>query len=158
MTDVEKLQWLFDREQIRETVYRYPVAVDAHDWKLFRSIFTDEVDILLSVAARADRPHQTVNADKFTRATSKIMTTSFQVTQHFLTDYQIAINDNEATCFCYVQARHLPPTDRPGQQIWDIGGHYTFHLKRTGYGRKIAKYAAIITWEINRPRDLTIDL
>jgi hypothetical protein len=26
MTDAERLQWLVDREQIRETVYRYPVA------------------------------------------------------------------------------------------------------------------------------------
>jgi len=36
MTDAERLQWLVDREQIRETVYRYPVAVDSRDWKLFR--------------------------------------------------------------------------------------------------------------------------
>jgi SnoaL-like domain len=134
------------------------VAVDAHDWKLFRSIFTDEVEILLSVAARADRPHQVVNADKFTRATSKIMTASFQITQHFLSDYHIEVDGNDATCLCYVQARHIPPKDKPGQEIWDIGGYYTFQLKRTGDGWKIRKYTGIITWEINRPRDLTIDL
>jgi hypothetical protein len=158
MTDAEKLQWLLDREQIKETVCRYPVAVDSHDWQLFRSIFTDEVAVLLSVAARADRPHQIVDADKFTRATSKIMTGSFLVTQHFLTAYHIEVNGDEATCFCYVQARHLPPKDKPEQQIWDIGGHYTFHLKRIGDCWKIPKYTAIITWETNRPRDLTIDL
>jgi hypothetical protein len=158
MTDAEKIQWLFDREQIKETVYRYPVAVDSHDWNLFRSIFTDEVGILLSSAARADRPHQIVDAARFTRATSKIMTRNFQVTQHFLTDYHIEVDGTDATCFCYVQARHLPPKDKPEQQIWDIGGHYTFHLKRESESWKICKYSAIIDWEINRPADLTIDL
>jgi hypothetical protein len=158
MTDAEKLQWLFDREQIRETVYRYPVSVDRRDWKLFRSIFTDEIEILLSTAARADRPHQIVNADKFTRATSKIMTSSFQITQHFLSDYQIEVSGNDSICFCYVQARHLPPKDKPEQQIWDIGGYYNFHLERTNDDWKIRKYTAIITWETNRPHDLTIDL
>jgi hypothetical protein len=42
MTDAEKLQWLFDREQIKETVI--PDSVDAHDWKLYRSIFIDKIE------------------------------------------------------------------------------------------------------------------
>jgi hypothetical protein len=41
-------------------LYTLPDSVDAHDWKLYRSIFTDKIEILLSVGARADRPHQIV--------------------------------------------------------------------------------------------------
>jgi hypothetical protein len=28
MTDSEKIQWLVDREHIKETIYRYPVGID----------------------------------------------------------------------------------------------------------------------------------
>src|SRR5215510_6222239 len=73
MTDAERLQWLVDREQIKETVYRYPVAVDSRDWQLFRSLFTDEVDLLLTTAVRPGRPRQIVNADTFTKGVDKVI-------------------------------------------------------------------------------------
>lgn len=157
MTDAEKLQWLIDRERIKETVYLYPVSIDAHDWKLFRSIFTDQIDVLLTDAARADRARQTIDADKFTKMVESVIT-SFRLTQHFLTDYHIEVKGDEATCFCYMQARHFPPKDKPEQRIWDMGGHYTYHLRRTADGWKIPKYTLIMTWETDRPRDLKIDL
>jgi SnoaL-like domain len=47
MTDQEKLQMLFDRVQIGEAIHRYPVSIDSRDWKLFRSIFTDEIQVYL---------------------------------------------------------------------------------------------------------------
>jgi hypothetical protein len=158
MTDGEKLQWLMDREQIKETIYRYPVGIDTHDLKLFRSIFTDKIDILLSVASRADRPRQIVSADSFTRSADRLIAQVFAVTQHSLTNYEIDVRGDDATSLCYMQARHFPPKDRPTQPIWDVGGYYNFHLKRTAEGWKIAKYTLIITWETNRPPDLKMDL
>ena len=157
MADAEKLHWLFDREQIREAVYLYPVSIDTHNWQLFRSIFTDQIDVLLTDAARADRPRQIVDADKFTNMVDSVIS-SFRITQHFLTDYHIEVKGDDATCFCYMQARHFPPSNKPQQQIWDMGGHYTYHLKRTPDGWKIPKYTLIMTWETNRPPDLKIDL
>jgi SnoaL-like domain len=44
-SDAEQLQWLVDRELIVETVYLYATAVDDRDWELYRSIFTDVVDV-----------------------------------------------------------------------------------------------------------------
>lgn len=157
MTDSEKLQFLFDRAQISETVHRYPVTVDARDWKGFRAIFTDEIDVLLSTARQADRPRQIVNADKFTEGVERVIT-GFQVTQHFLTDYKIEVRGDDATCLSYMYARHFPPKDKPAQGIWDIGGYYNYHLKRIGDGWKIPKYTLIVTWETNRPHELKIDL
>ena len=157
MADAEKLHWLFDREQIREAVYLYPVSIDTHNWQLFRSIFTDQIDVLLTDAARADRPRQIVDADKFTNMVDSVIS-SFRITQHFLTDYHIEVKGDDATCFCYMQARHFPPSNKPQQLIWDMGGHYTYHLKRTPDGWKIPKYTLIMTWETNRPSDLKIDL
>ena len=157
MTDTEKVRLLFDREQIRETVYNYPVSIDTRDWKLFRSIFTDEIEIFLGVAARSNRPLQWVKADDFTQTVTAVIT-SFSVTQHMLSDYHIEVKGDEASCLCYMYARHFPPQDRPAQAIWDLGGHYIYHLKREGDGWKIPKYKLIVTWETNRPTDLKIDL
>ena len=65
MTDSEKLQLLIDRAHIGELIHRYPVSIDARDWKLFRSIFTDEIQVYLGPPI--DQPKlRTVSADKFT--------------------------------------------------------------------------------------------
>ncbi len=159
MTNSEKLQWLADREEIKETIYRYPAGIDTHDWKLFRSIFTDKIDILLSMAERAaGRPRQIVSADSFTRSADRLIAQVFAVTQHFLTIYKIDVRGNDATSLCYMQAHHIPPKDRPTQPIWDVGGYYDFYLRRTAEGWKIWKYTLIVTWETNRPPDLKMDL
>lgn len=156
MTQAEKIQWLVDREQIRETVSRYPISIDSRNWKLFRSIFSDEIDILLTVASGADRPYQRVTADRFTASVTRVIA-SFSATQHFLTDYRIEVEDDTATCLSYMYARHMPPKEKPSQPIWDLGGYYEYHLRRFGEEWKIARYALIVTWEINRPSDPKID-
>jgi hypothetical protein len=157
MTDAERVRHLFDREQIRETVYRYPVSIDQHDWHQFRSIFADNIEVLLAMASRANRPYQRVDADRFTEMVKSVIE-SFAATQHFLNDYRIEINGDEALCHCYMYARHMPPPNKPSQAIWDIGGYYEFNLRRAGEGWKIPKYKLVGTWETNRPTDLKIDL
>jgi len=157
MTDLEKLDYLMARAEVSEAVSHYPTTIDTRDWKAFRAIFTEEIDILLTMAARADRPRQTVGADAFTDAVEKVIT-SFSITQHFLTDYRIQVKGDVATCLSYMYARHMPPADRPSQAIWDVGGFYEFELRRTAAGWKVPKYTLILTWETNRPHDLAIDL
>jgi hypothetical protein len=147
MTDSEILQFLFERAAIGEVVHRYPVSVDARDWKLFRSIFTDQIQVYLGPPA--DKPNlRTVSADKFTEQVSGVIT-RFDVTQHFLTDYHCEINGNKAMWVSYMQARHF----KQGQPVWDMGGYYTYHLVRSVEGWKIPKYTLTITWEENRPAD-----
>ena len=157
MTDSQKIQLLFDRHQISEAISRYPVSIDSRDWKLFRSIFTDEIEVFLGMATRTDRSLRRVKADDFTKVVTEVIT-SFSVTQHFLTEYHIEVNGDDAVCVNYMQARHFPPQDRPAQPIWDLGGYSTYHLRRTGEGWIIPKYTLLITWETNRPADLKIDL
>jgi hypothetical protein len=157
MTDAEKIQLLLDREQIRETVANYPISIDSRDWKLFRSIFTDEIDVLLTMAAKADRPRQRISADQFTKYVVEVIE-KFSVTQHFLTHYHIDVKGDAATCLSYMYARHFRAKDRPAHSIWDIGGYYEYHLQRAGDGWKIPKYSLIVTWETNRPSDIKIDL
>lgn len=157
MTDLEKLDYLIARAEVSDAVSRYPITIDTRDWEGFRAIFTDQIDILLTMAARRDRPRQIVNADSFTDAVEKVIT-SFSLTQHFLTHYKIEIKGDAATCLSYMYARHMPPAERPSQAIWDVGGFYEFQLRRTSAGWKVPKYTLILTWETGRPENLAIDL
>jgi ketosteroid isomerase-like protein len=150
MTDSEKLQLLFDRMQIVEAIHRYPVSIDARDWKQFRSIFTDEIQVYLGPPLPMPKM-RTVSADLFTDQVTRVIT-RFDVTQHFLTDYHVEVSGNEAVCVSYMQARHF----KQGQPTWDMGGYYTYHLIRAGESWKIPKYTLTITWEENRPDDLRI--
>jgi len=150
MTDSEKLQLLLDRTQIGEVIHRYPVSIDARDWKLFRSIFTDEIQVYLGPPMEKLKL-RTVSADKFTEQVTHVIT-RFDVTQHFLTDYHVEANGNDALCVSYMQARHF----KQSQPTWDMGGYYTYHLVRSDDGWKIPKYTLTVTWEENRPADLRI--
>jgi hypothetical protein len=150
MTDSETLQLLLDRTQIGEVIHRYPISIDARDWKLFRSIFTGEIQVYLGPPIEKPKL-RTVSADKFTEQVTHIIT-RFDVTQHFLTDYHVEVNRNDALCISYMQARHF----KQGQPTWDMGGYYTYHLVRSDDGWKIPKYTLTVTWEENRPADLRI--
>jgi SnoaL-like domain len=150
MTDSEKLHFLFDSAQIGEVIHRYPVSIDSRDWKLFRSIFADEIQVYLGPPIQPPRL-RTVSADRFTERVTSVIT-RFDVTQHFLTDYHVQVNGNEAVWVSYMQARHF----KQGQPTWDMGGYYTYNLVRVGDSWKISKYTLTVTWEENRPPDLTI--
>ncbi len=150
MTDSQKIQWLFDRGQIAEVIHRYPVSIDSRDWKLFRSIFTDEIQVYLGRPNPAPAM-RTVSADKFTEQVTGIIS-RFEVTQHFLTDYHVEVTGDNASCVSYMQARHF----KQGQPTWDMGGYYTYYLIRAGESWKIPKYTLTVTWEENRPPDIRI--
>ena len=150
MTDAEKLQFVLDRMQIGEVIHRYPVSIDARDWKLFRSIFTDEIEVYLGPPIEKPKM-RTVVADKFTEQVTGVIR-QFDVTQHFLTDYHVEVNGNDALWVSYMQARHF----KQGQPTWDMGGYYTYNLLRVGDDWKIPKYTLTVTWEENRPAGLRI--
>ena len=133
MADSEKLQLLLDRADIAEVIHRYPVSIDGRDWKLFRSIFTDEIQVYLGPPIQ-DSKMRTVSADKFTEQVTQVIS-SFDITQHFLTDYHVEVKGNDAVCVSYMQARHF----KQGQATWDMGGYYTYHLVRLADGWKIPK-------------------
>jgi hypothetical protein len=156
MTDNERLQQLeakiqlvTDRAEIADLVHRYGTGADRKDWKFMRSMFTDEIEVWLG---RAGQPieFRRVSADKFTSGGDKVLG-RFLVTQHTLTTNRIDVTGDNAVCLCDMQARHFKKPDDAEQKPWDIGGYYTFYLKRTDSGWRVAKYSLNITWSENTP-------
>ncbi len=70
---------LHDRAEISDVQLRYATGPDSHDWELFRSCFTEEVEVDFSDGF--GQPVVRVDADDWVRATAPRME-SFRATQH----------------------------------------------------------------------------
>jgi hypothetical protein len=154
MDNQETLQLLLDRTAITELIHCYATGVDTRDWQLFRSIFTEEIEVWLGSAVAGAVPLKRVNADTFTERVSRTIG-RFAVTQYLLSNHRITVHGDTATCVVYMQARHFPRSEEAHQAVWDIGGYYTHHLIRTAAGWKIAQYTLTVTWTENTPPWIT---
>ena len=86
-------QYLLDRISISDIVVRYATGVDMRDWALFRSCFTDEVDIDLT-SFRGGSPEH-LRADDWTERVSKRLN-RYKASQHLSSNHVIDINGDEA--------------------------------------------------------------
>src|SRR5690242_4507048 len=107
----EHLQLLLDRSEIERVVYDYATGLDTKDWALWRSIFTDEVEVKFRPAADAEftglgQEWLTMTAEKWIEG-RRILFTGLATTQHQMSNPRITIEGDAATCTMYMQAIHF---------------------------------------------------
>jgi pantothenate kinase len=139
--DEKKLQRLLDRMEIIETATRYATGVDTRDRDVYRSCFTDDIDLDMSDMGLGEP--MKVSADVWTDQAISLVS-GFQATQHIITNHVITIDGDLATCVAYLQAQHYNP-----ENMYTVGGFYTNTLVRTGEGWKISKLKLTPTWTQN---------
>jgi hypothetical protein len=138
-----RLRRLLDHAEISEVQLRYATGTDSHDWELFRSCFTDEVEVDFS--AGFGQPVVRMSADEWVKATAPRME-SFQATQHMMTNLVISFDDDDhATCVAYVRARHHLPNSTGGSDQ-TVYGYYTNKFERTSDGWRIASLKLTARW------------
>lgn len=138
-----RLQRLFDRTEISDVQLRYATGTDSHDWELFRSCFTDEIDVDFSEGFGIPAVHLT--ADDWVAMTAPQME-SFTATQHMMTNLVITFaDDDHATCVAYVRARHHLPNSTGGSDQ-TVYGYYTNTFERTVDGWRIAGLKLTARW------------
>ena len=145
MTSVDEaaVRRLLDRAEITDVQYRYALGTDSHDWELFRSCFTDEVETDFSEVVGL--PPTRSNADEWVRNLGPTME-SFTATHHAMSNVLITFSDDDhATCVAYVQARHHKPNST-GDSDQTVYGYYTNRYERTSAGWKIAKLKLSVRW------------
>ncbi len=151
MTD-PRLQLLLDRAEISDVVRAYATGLDRRDWALYRSIFTDEIEMdVRSVGIRAG----TYRAEDWVRDAQRLFA-GFSATQHTSTNHVHDVRGDRATCTSNMQAEHFvarEPEDglEDGEDRWTIGGYYTNELVRTPEGWKLTRVTLTVTWTRGNP-------
>ncbi len=135
----ESVQGLFDRADLTDIVYVYGRAVDNCDWKLYRTLFTDMIEVDMDGV-----PTEAMSADSYIdRARSLVP--GFDLTHHQLTNLTFEISDDAATVTVYMRAEHFL-NNADGDNSHTMGGYYVFKMKRTIAGWKIYSYRLVVTW------------
>lgn len=144
----DQVQLLIDRAAISDVVYAYATGLDRREWTVFRSIFTDTIEMdFQSIGLPAIR----IDADEWVRDTKRLFA-GFAATQHTSTNHTHDVRGDEATCTSNMQATHFvdrQPNDglENGADCWTIGGYYIDELVRSAQGWKLAKVTLNITWQ-----------
>ena len=150
--DQDRLQLLLDRAAISDVVHAYATGLDRRDWKLFRSIFVDNIEMQFgSLGIRSGA----YTADDWVRSAKRLFA-GFSATQHTSTNHVHEVRGDEATCISNMQAEHFvdrEPGDGlgEGEERWTIGGYYVNELVRHADGWKLAKVTLNPTWKSGNP-------
>jgi 3-phenylpropionate/cinnamic acid dioxygenase small subunit len=120
-----------DKAQIAEVLIRYATGIDCKDWALFRTCWTDDIDV-----DYGDLGHfETAEAltDLMTRVHD-----GMGPTYHRISNLAIKVDGDRATARSYVHALLMAISG--DQSSWvDALGHYDDELARTPDGWRIAK-------------------
>jgi hypothetical protein len=120
-----------DKAQIAEVLIRYATGIDSKDWPLFRTCWTDEVDIDYGDLG------QFSSADEFAALMMQIHDGMGQ-TYHRISNLVIAVHGDRATARSYVHAVLMAIPGDASSWV-DALGHYDDELVRTPDGWRIDK-------------------
>ncbi len=116
-----------DIEHISNVLLRYATGIDARDWKLFQTCFTEDCQLDYGVLGSWDS----------SEAVTRFMEVSHSgPSQHRLSNFAITIEGNKARARTYVDAMVLGPGGWGGAQSI---GYYDDELVQTAAGWKIAR-------------------
>lgn len=138
---------LEDRVAVLETVYRYALGLDTRDWVLYRSIFTDDIDVDFSSYNGLNGG--CLKADDWVSGLKPLFS-GLSATQHIMTNPIVEFDDQGATCQMYMQAEHfLDAAD--GNTCFAIGGYYTDRLIRRLEDWLITSVTLTVLWRRGNP-------
>ncbi|MCP2266328.1 nuclear transport factor 2 family protein [Promicromonospora thailandica] len=134
---------LLDRAEIADVQIRYATGTDSRDWALFRTCFTDVVEVDFS--AGFGQPAARLQADDWVAMTAPRME-SFTATQHQITNQVVTFDgEDRATGVAYVRASHHLPTST-GDSDQTVYGSYTNQFERTADGWRICALKLTPLW------------
>jgi 3-phenylpropionate/cinnamic acid dioxygenase small subunit len=119
-----------DRTAIIDLTIAYCWALDEHDWDVLRRVFTPDASASLGVAPA-------VGIEAIIERVSTVLT-PLDDSQHMVTNHQVAIDGDRATCRCYFHAQHIRAA-AAGSPNFIVAGRYEDELVRTADGWRIAK-------------------
>jgi len=138
------LSAVVDRQEITDILHRYAHALDARDWELLRTCFTeDAVADYLDLGGVNEGVQAIVS---LCRGALK----GLDASQHLIGSPLVELDGDSAKATCYLQAQHvfrgLPEGDH-----YLVGGTYVDRVVRTPAGWRIAHRTLHTTWTHGNP-------
>jgi len=131
-----------DRAAIIDLLVDYTYAIDGRDWQALRSVFLPDasfdmgVEVVQGVEAIIDR-------------ISGILI-PLDASQHLVSNHQVRVQDDTATCRTYLHAQHVRK-EAPGGRHYVIAGRYEDDLVRTEAGWRISHRRLVVVWREGNP-------
>lgn len=136
-------QRISDELEISALLHRYARAVDAKDWELYRSVFTDDAHIDYSSAGAMVGSRDEVAARLADAFAALLMS------MHYITNVETEIDGDQAR----VRAMFYNPMHLQGMsELSYCGGYYHHDLVRTSQGWRSRHLREENVWFINSPR------
>jgi hypothetical protein len=124
------------------TLYDFAAGIDTRDWGLYRSAFTDEIDLdYSSYRAESLGP---IRADDWV-ARGRVLFTGLDATQHCLFNPRVTLSGDTADIFVYVQAEHFL-TNARGDNWFTLGGYYQDRLTLVDGSWRISVKKLVVLW------------
>ncbi|MDZ7910732.1 MAG: nuclear transport factor 2 family protein [Rhodococcus sp. (in: high G+C Gram-positive bacteria)] len=137
---------------ITRLMARFARGIDLRDWEMYRSVFTDEIDVDYT-SYRAGNGGRFRAEDWVQRG--RMLFPGLVASQHFLSNFDITVAGDRGTVITYVRAEHvLPNTD--GDAMFTIGGYYTDSVVRVDGDWKICRKQLTVLWNSGNPQVLTL--
>ena len=128
------LQQLADRVELQDVMLRYGKGVDERDLDLYRSCFTDDVEVFDFT------PEPIVGGDAWAEYVIGALK-AFGATQHMLGPQLATVKGDRAQCRTDVQALHYML--EPANEIFTLWATYETEMLRTDAGWKICRHRLV---------------
>lgn len=127
---------------IIDVQHRYASGIDRRNWILFRSVFSDRVEIDFSDWHGGGLLE--LDADDWVSRVAARQS-GFDATQHQMSNHSVVLAEAGAECTTYIVARHHLVVN--GEHLMQaIGGYYTNELLLTDDAWKITKSTLKVLW------------
>ena len=133
---------LEDRAEIIDLTHRYCWALDAREFDLLDSVFAEDAEAELLAPVLAGRE---AIVGRVSGAVSR-----FDATWHAVSNHQIALDGDTATCRCYLMAQHVKQVDGEARNFV-IAGRYEDRLRRDPQGWRIVFRRLVRVWTEGDP-------
>jgi len=137
---------LADRQAIIDVTIAYCWALDTKQWDALDEVFAPDATAMLASPA----PLAGVGAikERVRRALEPL-----DASQHIVANHQIAIDGDDATCRCYLQAQHVrhAAAEAGAGANFIIAGRYEDQLQRTPAGWRITHRELVPMWREGNP-------
>lgn len=137
MNTEEKLQLLFDEQEISKLIYSFANALDTRDWKAYGETFIPDGTFTILGNTRKGREEIAAGPARDFENYDRV--------QHFSMNHRIQVNGDEATASSYGLAVHVPDATQLDVHA-DVGIRYDYRVVRTEEGWRFAEGEVTPLW------------